>query len=60
VVGLPAAQLDRSVFDRKVRGFSTGVEMPALREWDELPRNLRALLKPKRIREVAAAYGYSL
>jgi hypothetical protein len=34
--------------------------MAPLRAFDELPRGLRALLKPKRVRAVADAYGYDL
>jgi LPS sulfotransferase NodH len=59
LIGVPTAELDRSVFDRKVRGYSGAATLP-LREWGELPRDLRGLLKPKRVREVAAAYGYEL
>jgi hypothetical protein len=59
ITGLSASAFDRSVFDRKVRGF-TEAAVPATRRWEELPRSLRGLVKTRAVREVAAAYGYEL
>jgi hypothetical protein len=58
LIGVEEGSLDRGVFDKKVRGFDDN--MPSPRGWDELPRDLRKLLKDKRVREIADAYGYDL
>jgi hypothetical protein len=60
LIDVPVGELDRSVFEHKVRGHKADTELPPLREWEALPRSMRGLLKPKRVRAVAEAYGYDL
>jgi hypothetical protein len=49
---------DASVFDRRIRNYEG--EGRKLRTWDELPRELHALLDGDDVREVAALAGYEL
>ena len=57
--GLDAARFDPDVFARRISGGpSTGQRV--LRDWDELPTDLRALLDSDRTRDIAAVYGYRL
>jgi Sulfotransferase family len=56
---LDAARFDPEVFGRRITGGRPGAPR-VLREWDELPADLRALVDSDRTREIAAGYGYRL
>jgi hypothetical protein len=59
--GLGAAELDRAVFDVRVRNALGQGPPPAdLRTWDELTPDMRALLDDEEIVSVAGSYGYDL
>ena len=58
LVGSDVEAFDRSVFQTKIRGYSD--DQSERREWSDLPRDLRALLKDAGVRAMADAYGYDL
>jgi len=57
--GLDETRFDATVFDRRVAGGPAGVRR-VLRDWADLPADLRALLDSDRTRHLAAGYGYRL
>jgi hypothetical protein len=59
--GLDPGRFDMAVFARKIHDAGPGREGARhIRDWDELPESLRALLGDDRVQEAAAACGYLL
>jgi hypothetical protein len=58
-LGIERKDLDESVFDRPLHGYPADPRK-ALRPFDELEPDMRALLDDEGLRRVATAYGYEL
>jgi len=58
-IGLDAGRFDAQVFQHRISGGPPGAQR-TVRDWPDLPADLRALLDSDKTRQIAAGYGYLL